>query len=41
MSESSQRISFRREAVAEQLKINFNAAIYQTNEIEGRKDGFI
>ena len=41
MSEKSQRIFFRREAVAEQLKIKFNAAVYQTNETEGKKDGFV
>lgn len=41
MSENSQRIFFTREAMAKQLKIKFNAAVFQTNEIEGKKDSFI
>lgn len=36
-----QRVFFGREAVAEPLRITFNAAVYQTNEIEGKKDSFI
>lgn len=40
MSGNSQRIFSRREAVAEQLKITV-AVVYQTKEIEGKKDGFI
>lgn len=40
MSGNSQKGFFRREAVAEQLKVKLNAAVYQTNELGGKKGGF-
>lgn len=41
MSGNSQKGFFTREIVAEQLKVKLNAAVYQANELEGKKDGFI